>query len=105
MKKILLVAVLCASGAFAAAGGANTTLVLKPNAAQVAASKAVGNRHCPVSGSAIGTMGEGYTVLYRGKAVALCCPGCVKAFAANPAKHLAAAEKDAAASAPVRAHH
>lgn len=99
MKKILLLAALLSVSGMAATG-ADTSLVLKPTAAQLKAAKPVGNKHCPVTGEEVGSMGEGPTVIYKGKSVALCCKGCVKAFAKDPAKVLAKAEADAKASAP-----
>ncbi len=91
-RRILLALPLLAATAFAAA---DTSLVLKPDAKRIAASESVENRKCPVSGDEIGSMGEGPTVVYKGKAVRLCCPGCIKAFAKDPARHLAIAEKSA----------
>jgi hypothetical protein len=90
MKMLLLALALATSGAFATA---DTSLVLKPTPAQIKAAVAVGNKECPVSHEAIGgEMGPGKTVVYKGKAVTLCCGGCVKKFAKDPAKFLAEAE-------------
>lgn len=89
-KPILLAIALLATTGFAAA---DTSLVLKPDAKRIAASKSVENKKCPVSGDSVGSMGEGRTVVYKGKAVRLCCAGCVKSFAKDPAKFLAIAEK------------
>lgn len=82
-----------------ACNAADTTLVLKPKPAQVEAAAKVGNKLCPVTGEEIGSMGGGRTVLYQGKAVQLCCAGCVKTFGKDPAKYLAIAEKGAKAPA------
>lgn len=90
MKSILIAIVLSATTGFAAA---DTSLVLKPDAKRIAASKSVENKKCPVSGDSVGSMGEGRTVVYKGKAVRLCCAGCVKSFAKDPAKFLEIAEK------------
>jgi hypothetical protein len=92
LKMIALALVVAASTTFAAA---DTSLVLKPSPEQVKAAKVVGNKMCPVSDEAIGGMGPGKTVIYQGKAVQLCCGSCVKKFAKDPAKYLAAAESSA----------
>lgn len=93
MKKTLIILALALSTASFAATATDTTLVLKPSAEQVKAAKSVGNKECPVSHEAIGgEMGPGKTVLYKGKAVTLCCGSCVKQFAKNPDKFLAEAE-------------
>jgi YHS domain-containing protein len=89
-RTILLAIAIAAAGAFAAA---DTSLVLKPDAKRIAASKSVENKKCPVSGEEIGSMGAARVVVYKGKAVKLCCAGCVKAFAKDPAKFLAIAEQ------------
>jgi len=92
IKMISLALALAASTTFAAA---DTSLVLKPSPERVKAAKVVGNKICPISGDEIGSMGPGKTVIYQGKAVQLCCGGCLKKFAKEPAKHLAAAEASA----------
>ena len=93
MNKMLVLLALCASASMAAPAP-DTSLVLKPDAARLKAAHDVGNRKCPVSGEAIGgDMGPGRTVVYKGKAVHLCCGSCVKTFAKDPAKYLALAEK------------
>lgn len=94
MKRTIVAIAIAATAALSAA---DTSLVLKPDAKRVAASVQVGNPKCPVSGEEIGTMGEAKVVVYKGKAVRLCCPGCVKTFAKDPAKYLAAAEASAKA--------
>ncbi len=96
MKNLFLVLTLATATAFAAA---DTSLVLKPDSARLAASTAVGNTKCPVSGEEIGSMGDGPSVVYKGKAVKLCCKGCLKTFAKDPAKYLAIAEGKPAAKA------
>lgn len=103
MKHALLAILLAASVPFAAT---DTSLVLKPTAAQIKAAKPVGNKICPISGDKIGGgMGKGETVIYKGKAVALCCPGCIKDFGKDPAKYLAKAEAEAKGSAAHEGHH
>jgi len=93
MKKILIALALASVTAFAAAPAVDTSLVLKPTPEQVKAAHLVGNKKCPVSGEEIGGMGPGKTVVYKGKAVQLCCGSCVKTFAKEPAKYLEIAEK------------
>lgn len=56
----------------------------------------VGNKVCPVSGEAIGSMGDGYKVVHNGKEYNLCCEMCVKDFKKNPEKYAKIAEDDAA---------
>ena len=51
MKHALLAILLAASVPFAAT---DTSLVLKPTAAQIKAAKPVGNKICPISGDKIG---------------------------------------------------
>lgn len=89
MKTYLLILALALS---ACAAPTDTSLVLKPSAEQLKAAKAVGNKECPVSGEKIGSMGKGPVVVYKGKAVELCCSGCIKAFAKDPEKFLKVAE-------------
>jgi len=97
MKKTLIAIALASFTALAAAP-ADTSLVLKPTASQIAAARPVGNKICPVSGDEIGgSMGPGRTVLYKGEAVQLCCGSCVKKFARDPEKYLSMAEKSAGA--------
>lgn len=93
MKTIALALALLATSCVAAAP--DTSLVLKPSAAQIKAAKALDNPECPVTKEPNGSMGAGRTVIYQGKAVKLCCGGCVKAFAKDPAKFTAAAEASA----------
>ena len=70
---------------------ADSALVLKPTAAQLQSAKPAENRICPVSGDSIGAMGEGVKVIWKGQAVNLCCPGCLKTFEKDPAKYTAIA--------------
>lgn len=94
MKKLLIILALAMA---ACAAPTDTSLVLKPSTEQIKAAKVLGNKECPVSGEKIGgSMGEGRTVLYKGKAVQLCCGSCVKAFAKDPEKYLKAAEASVA---------
>ena len=90
VKSILLALALAASASFAAA---DTSLILKPTPAQIKAAVALDNKECPVSKEPNGSMGAGKTVIYKGKAVTLCCGSCVKKFAKDPAKFVAMAEK------------
>jgi hypothetical protein len=43
---------------------------------------------CVVSGEALGSMGEPYTLVHQEKEVRLCCRSCVKAFHENADEHL-----------------
>lgn len=43
---------------------------------------------CPVSGEALGAMGEPVEVTAEGRLVKLCCKGCTKKFEAEPKKYL-----------------
>lgn len=104
MKTYLIILSLAFS---ACAAPSDTSLVLKPNAAQLKAAKAVGNKECPVSGEKIGSMGKGPVVVYQGQSVQLCCMGCVKTFAKDPAKYLKIAQgtqSDSATPAPKAEH-
>jgi YHS domain-containing protein len=51
---------------------------------------------CPVSGEALGSMGDPVDLLYGTRLVRLCCKGCVRTFKKNPAETLA--KLDAAAA-------
>ena len=103
MKTIALALALLATTGFAAAP--DTSLVLKPSAAQIKAAKALDNPECPVTKEPNGSMGAGRTVIYQGKAVKLCCAGCVKAFAKDPTKFTAAAEASRRDSSKSRGGH
>jgi hypothetical protein len=43
---------------------------------------------CPVSGEALGTMGDPVKVVVKGRTVFLCCDGCKEAIMADPDKYL-----------------
>lgn len=62
------------------------------------ASKAVdvNNTKCLISGEAVGSMGEGQTVEYKGKLYHFCCSDCVKTFNKDPDKYVKALEADPA---------
>ncbi len=55
----------------------------------------VGNKHCPVTGEAVGKMGAPITYTYNGKIYNLCCPGCKNAFKNHPEKYSKIAQDDA----------
>jgi len=42
---------------------------------------------CPVSGGALGSMGEPIKVTAKGRSIFLCCSNCKKKFEANPDKY------------------
>lgn len=53
---------------------------------------------CPISGGALGSMGDPVELVFSGQLVKLCCSGCVDKFYANPHKAMAMlspGEKDA----------
>lgn len=64
------------------------------SATSASALKDVKNANCPVSGKAIGSMGEGVTVAHNGYNVTLCCAGCKARFEANPDEYLQKALND-----------
>jgi len=72
----------------------DTSLVLKPTAAQLAAARPVHNLHCPTDGEVVGSMGPAVPVIYKGREVDLCCPNCPKEFSADPDRYLAVAMAD-----------
>lgn len=55
----------------------------------------VGNKVCPVSGEAIGSMGDAFKVQHDGKEYNLCCKMCVKDFKKNPDKYIKIVEAEA----------
>ena len=64
--------------------------VAKLDAAYIAAQRPTyKGTSCPVSGEALGSMGEPINVLYGNTLVRLCCKGCVKSYKKNPAKFMA----------------
>lgn len=71
---------------------AHPGLVLKPTPAQIAAATPLHNPICPTDGQKNGEMGKPVQVIYKGKVVDLCCPGCPAEFGADPDKYLALAE-------------
>jgi YHS domain-containing protein len=51
-------------------------------------------KECPVSGEALGSMGEPFEIVYANRLVRFCCDGCLKDFHADP--HAAMAKIDQA---------
>lgn len=45
-------------------------------------------RVCPISGNALGSMGEPYKMVVKGETIFLCCPACEKDVLADPEKAL-----------------
>ncbi len=43
-----------------------------------------GNKICPISKEPVGTMGEGYKIVYNGKSYNLCCEMCAADFNKDP---------------------
>ncbi len=48
---------------------------------------------CPVSGEELGSMGDPLHYNYQGRDIAFCCKGCIPKFEADPAKFIAAIDK------------
>jgi len=63
--------------------------------AEEAALVEVGNKICPVSNEAVGTMGDVVQVEYDGKLYNLCCKMCAKTFKNEPEKYSKIAEAEA----------
>lgn len=53
---------------------------------------------CPVSGQALGSMGEPVEAVVSSQLVKLCCAGCEKALREDPAKHVSKVAEAAAAA-------
>lgn len=53
---------------------------------------------CPISGEALGSMGDPYDVLYGTRLVRLCCKGCVKKYEKDPAAAVAKLDAPAPAA-------
>jgi YHS domain-containing protein len=85
----------CDKGEAAAAGAIATENVAAEGAPAAAAAALqtpavnVGNKICPVSGDAIGSMGVPATVEYEGKIYNICCVACAKTFNSDPQKYIA----------------
>ncbi len=62
-----------------------------------AASMDIGNKICPVSGEAVGTMGDVVKYEHNGKVYSLCCDMCKKDFKKDPEKYSKIAEDEVAA--------
>lgn len=58
---------------------------------------------CVVSGEEIGGMGEGYTFVYEGREIQLCCKGCKKDFDKDPKKYIAKVDTAAKKVKPYKA--
>lgn len=48
-----------------------------------------GQKTCPVSGEALGSMGPPVPVTVQGQTIYVCCKGCVKAVQDDPEKYIA----------------
>ena len=68
--------------AIAADDAAPLAAVSKADQALIAKQKT-----CPVTGQPLGAMGQPVKVMYKGRAVFLCCTGCKK-FHANPEEYV-----------------
>lgn len=67
-----------------------------PSHISVAPTIEVGNKHCPVTGRAVGEMGPLVKHEYNGKIYNLCCGMCPKTFDSDPSKYAKIAQDDAA---------
>ena len=92
MKKLFIL-----TAAFLSLSGLALAAHVEPDAVQVekAPLVLVGNKVCPVSGTAIPVemMGQ-ETVDYNGKVYNLCCAGCKGLFLADPDKYAKIAERE-----------
>lgn len=94
-KKLILVAGIWI-GLSALGFAEDSAQVLEPVKAQDSVGEAVekseaeeslveaGNKICPVSKEAIGSMGEGYKIAHNGKVYNLCCEMCAAEFNKDP---------------------
>ena len=90
LRSILFAATLtAASVALAGCGGAQTAA---PANGDVTAAELPAEATCPVSGKTFAPTASTPTAQYEGKTYYLCCPGCAKKFAADPAKFAGAKE-------------
>lgn len=71
---------------------AQSTPVLAEDAGVESNLVEVGNKICPVSNAAVGTMGDVVHAEYDGKLYNLCCKMCKRDFERNPEKYSAIAE-------------
>lgn len=55
----------------------------------------VGNKKCPISGMAVGSMEPGSAHIYNGNKVGLCCNGCIPSFMQDAEANLKKAQEDA----------
>lgn len=70
-----------------------------------AASVDIGNKICPVSGEAVGTMGDVVKYEHNGKVYNLCCDMCKKDFKKDPEKYSKIAEDEVVAGEDAHAGH
>lgn len=84
MRKTLLITLLLAAGALAGCHSGHD---------HVGGSSSTAAQLCPVSGEALGSMGEPVVAQHEGQEVKLCCESCRPKFVANPAKYLPKAAK------------
>jgi YHS domain-containing protein len=81
---IVILATVCAVGAFAADPSPSPSASAAPSAQTY--QKAV-NTTCPVSGDTVGDVGKPVYAQYKGQTIALCCKDCLKKFNKNPDKY------------------
>lgn len=75
---------------------AATPTPLAPVPAAAPAPRYGGQKHCPVNGDELGSMGDPIPVVLNGQTIYVCCKGCTKRALADPVKTLAAVEADRA---------
>lgn len=81
---------LCCSGCKAKLAANPATFVAKLDQAVIAAQAGSYTATvCPISGEALGSMGDAYDYVYAGRLVRFCCAGCIDKFKADPAAALA----------------
>jgi hypothetical protein len=98
MKKLLFAAavVSCMSTAFAqtSSSDAKTTA----SGSETTGVVVIGNKLCPVSGHAVGSMEKDSKVVFKGQVVGLCCMSCEKQFMTDPEKFAMKAKEEAKGS-------
>lgn len=95
MKNMILAATVIAcmtAGAFAEtkASDAKTTA----SGSETTGVMVLGNKMCPVSGHAVGSMEKDSKVVFKGQVVGLCCMSCEKQFMENPEKFAMKAQEE-----------
>ena len=74
------------------------TLAFAEPATQPSTQPSAAATKCPVSGEELGSMGDPIVVTHEGREVKLCCAGCRKRFAKDPAKYIKKLDEQAGAT-------